>query len=76
MTRAAAEIGLGTCWICSFDAFQCARVLNLPKQLEPIVLLPIGYPAESKDPQRHDQERKPLDQIVGWGPPPASPGNP
>jgi nitroreductase len=64
MTLAAAEVGLGTCWICSFDAFRCASLLELPEQLEPVVLLPLGYPAESKDPDRHDIERKPLDEIV------------
>ena len=66
MTLAAAEVGLGTCWICAFDAYQCASVLELPYQLEPAVLLPIGYTAEHKDPQRHQAERKPLDQLVSW----------
>jgi nitroreductase len=66
MTLAATEVGLGTCWICSFDAFQCALALDLPKHLEPAVLLPIGYPAESKPADRHDQERKPLEQLVVW----------
>ncbi len=67
MTLAAAESGLGTCWICSFDAFQCSSTLKLPDHLEPAVLLPIGYPAEMKDANRHDRERKPLDEIVTWG---------
>jgi nitroreductase len=67
MTLAAAEIGLGTCWICSFDAFHCANVLDLPNHLEPMVLLPIGHPAEGKDPQRHVTERKPLEQLVRRG---------
>ena len=67
MTLAAAESGLGTCWICSFDAFQCASTLKLPDHLEPAVLLPIGYPAEAKDSNRHDRERKPLNEIVTWG---------
>ena len=66
MTLAAAEVGLGTCWVCSFDAFQCAATLELPDQVEPIVLLPIGYPAEEKAPDRHDSERKRIDEIVSW----------
>jgi nitroreductase len=64
MTLAAAEVGLGTCWICSFDAFRCATILELPDHLEPVVLLPLGYPAEVKDPNRHDADRKPLREIV------------
>ena len=67
MTLAAAEIGLGTCWICAFDAKRCAQLLDLPDRLEPIVLLPLGYPAESKSPDRHTLERKPLEQIVPLG---------
>jgi nitroreductase len=68
MTLAAAEIGLGTCWICAFDAKRCAQLLNLPEHLEPVALLPIGYPAEGKSPDRHATERKPLEQIVTWMP--------
>lgn len=68
MTLAAAEVGLGTCWICSFDAFQCAWMLQLADHIEPIVLLPIGYPAEAKDANRHHAERKRLDEIVSWKP--------
>jgi nitroreductase len=67
MALAAAELGLGTCWICSFDAFRCTLILELPDQLEPVVLLPIGYPAETKAPDRHQSDRKPLDDIVSWG---------
>jgi nitroreductase len=67
ITLAAAEAGLGTCWICSFDAFRCATILELPEQIEPMVLLPIGFPAETKDPGRHTTERKPLSQtVVRW----------
>lgn len=66
MTLAAAEVGLGTCWICSFDAFQCAAILDLPSHMEPAVLLPIGYPAEFKAADRHVQERKSLEQLVDW----------
>jgi nitroreductase len=66
ITLAAAEQGLGTCWICSFDAFGCATTLKLADRVEPIVLLPIGYPTELKSPARHDHERKPLAEIVTW----------
>ncbi|MBC8876486.1 MAG: nitroreductase family protein [Planctomycetes bacterium] len=66
MTLAAAEVSLGTCWICSFDAFQCTIALELPDQVEPMVLLPIGYPAESREANRHDRDRKPLEEIVSW----------
>lgn len=43
---AAAALGLGSCWIGAFDEAEVSRILNLPKHLRPIALLPIGYPAE------------------------------
>jgi nitroreductase len=66
MTLAAAEVGLGTCWICSFDAFRTHIHLELPPGVEPVVLLPIGYPAEGKPADRHGQDRKPMEDIVCW----------
>ena len=30
MTLAAAEIGLGTCWVCAFDAENVARLFTYP----------------------------------------------
>ena len=66
MTLAATDLGLSTCWICKFDALKCAKVLDLPEGVEPIVLLPIGYPADETKIDRHDHLRKPLDEIVHW----------
>ncbi len=66
MTLAAAEIGLGTCWVCYFNAMQCHRILKLPGHVEAIALLPLGYPAESTDPERHATKRKKLEEVVCW----------
>ena len=52
---AAAEQGLGTCWVCNFDVERCKRVLSLAANEEPTVLIPIGYPADKpKEKQRKD----------------------
>jgi nitroreductase len=64
MTLQAAELELGTCWICNFDKEKCSEALNLPENLEPIVILPIGYPADSTDTERHSTKRKPINAIV------------
>ena len=66
LTLAAAEEGLGTCWVCHFDHDRCAELLGLPAQLEPMAMLPLGYPDDTPDPDRHDRLRKPLDEIVRW----------
>ena len=30
LTLAASDVGLGTCWVCAFDAKLCHEILNLP----------------------------------------------
>ncbi len=64
MTLAAAEIGLGTCWICNFDKEKTVKHLKLPDHLEPVVFLPLGYPASTPELNRHDSKRKSFDEVV------------
>lgn len=66
MTLAAADLGLGTCWVCMFNALLCHQILNLPRQIETIALLPLGYPADEVDVNRHEKERKRIDEIIHW----------
>lgn len=40
---AAAEQGLGSCWVCNFDVALCKQLLNLPDNQEPSVIVPIGH---------------------------------
>lgn len=63
MTLAATELGLGTCWVCAFDAKRCHEILDLPDHLEVIALLPMGYPAEESIPEK---KRKTFEEIVSW----------
>jgi len=66
LTLAAAEQGLGTCWICNFDALQCASILKLPEHIEPIAYLPLGYPGKEPDDRTRHLARKKLEEIVHW----------
>ncbi len=66
MTLAAAEQGLGTCWICHFDARKCSEILQLPEHLEPIVLLPLGYPGDTPEYHADHLKRKALPEIVKY----------
>jgi nitroreductase len=61
---AAADLGLGTCWVCNFDVLKCANILQLPEAVEPIAMIPVGYPADQVDIQRHEYKREPLKDIV------------
>jgi len=67
MTLQATELGLATCWICNFDVERTRELLKLPAHLEPVVILPVGYPLDDVDPDRHDDKRKPLTEIVTYG---------
>ncbi len=57
---AAADRGLGTCWIGAFDPALLREALNLPEGLEPLVMTPLGLPAEPGRPK----ERKSLNVLV------------
>ena len=59
---AAAEQGLGSCWVCNFDAQLCHKLLNLPETEEPVVLIPIGKPTAGMEPT--EKKRKELSEIV------------
>ena len=60
MVLQAVELGLGTCWVRWFDDNKVKEILEIPKNIEIIALLPIGYPAEDP-PQR---PRFDLEKIV------------
>jgi nitroreductase len=64
ITLAAAEQGLGTCWICNFNTERCGQILNLPDHLEPIAYLPLGYPSDSTDSNVRHLKRKAIEEIV------------
>lgn len=59
---AAVEQGVGTCWVCNFDAKLCHELFNLPENEEAAVLIPMGYPAEDFKPA--EKKRKSMDEIV------------
>ncbi len=52
---AAANEGLGTCWIGAFEEKKVKELLNIPEDVRVVALTPIGYPAEEpKDRGRKD----------------------
>jgi nitroreductase len=62
LTLAAADLGLGTCWIGAFDPEAAREVLGLPDHIEPVAFTPLGYPADSPRPKT----RKPLHELVRY----------
>lgn len=62
----ATELGLATCWICNFNPEILRNNLSLPLHIEPVAIVPLGYPADRADSSRHNTKRKPLHEIVHW----------
>lgn len=53
----ATELGLGGVTVGAFDESEVVRILNLPKSQRPILIVPLGFPAESpKPPERVSKE--------------------
>ncbi len=49
---AATEQGLGSCWVCNFDARRCHELFQMAENEEPTVIVPIGYAASADVPER------------------------
>ena len=62
LVLAAANEGLGTCWIGAFDAQAAREVLSLPEGVEPIAFTPLGYADDSLRPKR----RRPAEELVKY----------
>ena len=59
---AAADLGLGTCWIDAFDPAAARAALQLPQDVVPVALTPLGYPADAPKPKT----RKAADKLVRY----------
>ena len=58
----ATELGLGTCWIADFKPEAVREVLDLPPELVPLILTPLGYPGGEARPKK----RRDLSNLVYW----------
>jgi nitroreductase len=66
---AAAEQGLGTCWIGWYDGRALIKHLGLRgRGYKPVALIALGYPASDVSP--NERPRKPLSDIAFWNDPP------
>lgn len=54
------EEGLDACFVAAFDDDQVSKILNLPRRIRPVGIIPIGYAAETPDMTR----RMPLEKVL------------
>lgn len=62
MLLAAHSLGLGACWIGAFDENEVRGVLELPQEIRPVALIPLGFPKSY--PQA--PQRRSLEEFVRW----------
>ena len=56
----ACSLGLGSCWIGKFKEDAVRKVINAPKEMRPVALIPVGYPNEAPA----ARSRRPLSEIM------------
>ena len=66
MILAAADEGLGSCWINFFEPEIMAAELGLPENEEVLMMLDLGYTADGVKPTPGHSTRKPLSETVSW----------
>jgi len=70
---AAADVGLGTCWMAAFNEEQVRDTLGIPRNIRVVALSPLGYPAKRSSlfgktisVVARSKHRRPLDQTVHY----------
>ena len=64
MMYAAEEQGIHTIWIRGFDARNVKEAFNLPDNMIPDMMLPLGYPSDKSEPSPKHFERNPMEKMV------------
>jgi len=57
---AAHALGLATCWVGAFSEEEVIKVLNIPKSVRPVAIIPVGHPARKPKVRL----RRPLNEII------------
>lgn len=62
---AAESIGLGVCWVCNFDVEKLKTILKLSDNIEPKVMLSVGY-IDKENSKVPEKKRKSINEITKW----------
>jgi nitroreductase len=66
MMLEAYNLGLGTCPVGAFNIDEAKRLLELPDNIHPILMMPVGYPAaDAKPSDRHTVYRN-MDEMIEY----------
>ena len=65
MMLQAADLGLGSVWICYFKPDVLRKEFGIPENLEPVNILAVGYSDETPQPSdRHGKTRIPIKDLA------------
>ncbi len=64
MMLAAHNLGIGSCWIMHFDPVAMRVKFKIPKHVEPVALLLLGYPAKDARPIDMHYKTRPISETV------------
>ncbi len=64
MMLQATELGLGTCWIGAFDIEKAKDVFNLPVNVIPTAMFPLGYPDPEMAPSPMHEKRNDVNTVI------------
>lgn len=64
MMLAAADLGLGSCWVMYFDPEKTKTLFSLPDNIEPVAFLPVGYAKEDAQPSVSHSKRNAVEQML------------
>lgn len=66
MILEAAELGLGTCWVMFFEPDKVKAAFDLPDNIVPSCLLPIGYAAADAAPAEMHTMYRPAEETIAY----------
>ena len=60
------ELGLGSVYVRAFQTEELKKLFNIPENIKPVALLPLGYPAEDANPAPSHFKKKSIDETVEY----------
>ena len=66
MMLGAWDLGVGSCWVMSFDPEAVKSEFNIPDNIIPLAILVMGYPAEDSTPIDMHYAYRPIEEVVSF----------
>ena len=60
------DLGLGSVYVRAFQTEELKKLFNIPENIKPVALLPLGYPKEDAKPSPYHFNKKSIDEMVEY----------